>query len=64
MSFWQGKRVVVTGGAGFLGSFVVERLAERGVATTRLAHGVPVGGELEYLDDGTLSAALKSRRAM
>mgnify|MGYP003120507708 CR=1 FL=1 len=31
---------------------------------TRLAHGVPVGGELDYLDDGTLSAALKSRRSM
>ena len=29
---------------------------------TRLAHGVPVGGELDYLDDGTLSAALKARR--
>tara|TARA_A100001037_G_C15104189_1_gene615534 strand:+ start:822 stop:1415 length:594 start_codon:yes stop_codon:yes gene_type:complete len=29
---------------------------------TRLAHGVPVGGELDYLDDGTLSTALKSRR--
>lgn len=29
---------------------------------TRLAHGVPVGGELDYLDDGTLRAALKSRR--
>jgi recombination protein RecR len=30
---------------------------------TRLAHGVPVGGELDYLDEGTLSAALKSRTA-
>jgi len=30
MSFWDGKRVVVTGGAGFLGSFVVESLRERG----------------------------------
>ena len=44
--------------------YIRERLAERGVATTRLAHGMPVGGELDYLDDGTLSAALKSRRAM
>jgi recombination protein RecR len=28
---------------------------------TRLAHGVPVGGELDYLDEGTLSAAIRSR---
>jgi recombination protein RecR len=32
------------------------------IAITRLAHGVPVGGELDYLDDGTLTAALRSRR--
>ncbi len=32
------------------------------LSITRLAHGVPVGGELDYLDDGTLSAALKARR--
>jgi recombination protein RecR len=31
---------------------------------TRLAHGVPVGGELDYLDEGTLSAAFKARRAI
>ena len=33
-----------------------------GVEITELAHGVPVGGELDYLDDGTLGAALKDRR--
>ncbi len=44
--------------------YVTERLAVCDVAVTRLAHGVPVGGELEYLDDGTLSAALKARRAI
>lgn len=44
--------------------YITERLAETGVRVTRLAHGVPVGGELDYLDDGTLSAALKSRRAL
>ncbi len=43
--------------------YVAERLAASGVVVTRLAHGVPVGGELEYLDDGTLTAALKARRA-
>ncbi len=42
--------------------YVTERLADCGVTVTRLAHGVPVGGELDYLDDGTLSAALKARR--
>lgn len=31
---------------------------------TRLAHGVPVGGELDYLDEGTLSAAFKARRSL
>ena len=44
--------------------YVAERLAECGVSVTRLAHGVPVGGELDYLDDGTISAALKARRAL
>jgi len=44
--------------------YVAERLAVRNVALTRLAHGVPVGGELDYLDDGTLSAAVRARRAL
>lgn len=42
--------------------YVAERLAACRVSITRLAHGVPVGGELDYLDDGTLTAALKARR--
>lgn len=42
--------------------YVADRLAEQGVVVSRLAHGVPVGGELDYLDDGTLMAALKARR--
>ncbi|MEK9966370.1 MAG: recombination mediator RecR [Rhodospirillaceae bacterium] len=42
--------------------YITERLADCGVKISRLAHGVPVGGELDYLDDGTLTAALKSRR--
>ena len=41
---------------------VTERLSPLGVTVSRLAHGVPVGGELEHLDDGTLFAALQSRR--
>ncbi|MPY70356.1 MAG: recombination protein RecR [Alphaproteobacteria bacterium] len=46
------------------GHYVAERLAACGVTVTRLAHGVPVGGELDYLDDGTISAALKARRSI
>jgi len=42
--------------------YLSERLADLGVTVSRLAHGVPVGGELNYLDDGTLTAALKARR--
>jgi recombination protein RecR len=42
--------------------YIAERLAGSGVAVTRLAHGVPIGGELNYLDDGTLGAALRARR--
>ena len=42
--------------------YVADRLAGLGASVTRLAHGVPVGGELDYLDDGTLVAAFKSRR--
>ena len=41
--------------------YVSERLSSANVRITRLAHGVPVGGELDYLDDGTLSAALRVR---
>ena len=44
--------------------YISDRLAETGVAVTRLAHGVPVGGELDYLDDGTLETALRSRRSV
>ncbi|MBL4667269.1 MAG: recombination protein RecR [Sneathiella sp.] len=42
--------------------YLSDRLAESNVVVSHLAHGVPVGGELDYLDDGTLAAALKSRR--
>jgi recombination protein RecR len=34
------------------------------VRVSRLAHGVPVGGELDYLDDGTLAQALRARQAV
>ncbi|MEM1038065.1 MAG: recombination mediator RecR [Pseudomonadota bacterium] len=41
--------------------YITEQLDGLDVAVSRLAHGVPVGGELDYLDEGTLSAALRSR---
>jgi len=42
--------------------YLLDALEPLGVKVTRLAHGVPVGGELDYLDEGTLSAAFKARR--
>jgi recombination protein RecR len=42
--------------------YVTDALAGTGVAITRLAQGLPVGGELDYLDDGTLAAAFGARR--
>lgn len=42
--------------------YIMERLKDAKVKITAIAHGVPVGGELDYLDDGTLSAALKERK--
>ncbi len=44
--------------------YIADLLAPTGVRTTRLAHGVPVGGELDYLDEGTLAAALERRTAL
>ena len=44
--------------------YVTERLKDLGIATSRLAHGVPVGGELDYLDEGTLTQAIKARRPL
>ena len=43
--------------------YVTESLKPLGLTITRLAHGVPVGGELDYLDEGTLTAAIRSRTA-
>ena len=43
--------------------YIADRAAAPGVTVSRLAQGVPIGGELDYLDDGTLTAALKARRA-
>ena len=44
--------------------YIADRVADRGVKVSRLAQGIPIGGELDYLDDGTLTAALKARRTL
>src|SRR5207244_569212 len=52
----DGAIIVVVADVADLGA-----LQEANVKVTRLAHGVPVGGELDYLDEGTLSAAMRQR---
>jgi recombination protein RecR len=42
--------------------YIADRAAQTGARISRLAQGVPIGGELDYLDEGTLTAALKARR--
>lgn len=44
--------------------YIMTQLKDRGLVFTSLAHGVPLGGELDYLDDGTLSLAYKARQAV
>ncbi|WP_435654907.1 recombination mediator RecR [Brucella pituitosa] len=44
--------------------YITDQLADFDVRVTRLAHGVPVGGELDYLDEGTIAAALRARTAL
>ncbi|MEX3017832.1 recombination mediator RecR [Gymnodinialimonas hymeniacidonis] len=44
--------------------YIADELAGIGVSLTSLAQGVPIGGELDYLDDGTISAALRARKSV
>jgi recombination protein RecR len=44
--------------------YIADRAAATGATVSRIAQGVPIGGELDYLDEGTLTAALKARRAI
>jgi recombination protein RecR len=44
------------------GHYIADALASTGVAISSLAQGVPIGGELDYLDDGTIGAALRARK--
>ncbi len=59
------REVILALGATVDGQTTAHYIADQlsGVEVTSLAQGVPVGGELDYLDDGTISAALKARRA-
>ena len=64
----QAKEVVLALNATVEGQttahYITERLKSMSIATSRLAHGVPVGGELDYLDEGTLTQAMKARRPL
>ncbi len=44
--------------------YIVNLLKDTGVKISELAHGVPIGGELDYLDEGTISEALKQRKSI
>jgi recombination protein RecR len=44
--------------------YITDLLYDANVKVTRLAHGVPVGGELDYLDEGTLAAAIRQRTTL
>jgi recombination protein RecR len=44
--------------------YIADQAKALGVAVSRIAHGVPLGGELEYIDGGTLAHAFSSRRAV
>lgn len=44
--------------------YIAEQLEPMGITVSSLAQGVPIGGELDYLDDGTIGAALKARKAL
>ncbi|MCB9992980.1 MAG: recombination protein RecR [Hyphomicrobiaceae bacterium] len=44
--------------------YITDKLEHSGIRITRLAHGVPVGGELDYLDEGTLAQAMKARTSL
>ncbi|MBU6339319.1 MAG: recombination mediator RecR [Rickettsiales bacterium] len=61
----QVKEVIIATSATIDGQttahFIAENLKDFNVKTTRLAYGIPVGSELDYLDEGTISIALKTR---
>src|SRR5712672_3041824 len=58
---WALERAHATDDGQTTAHYITDLLQEANVRVTRLAHGVPVGGELDYLDEGTLSAAMRQR---
>jgi recombination protein RecR len=60
------SEVILALGATVDGQTTAHYIADhlKGVEVTTLAQGVPVGGELDYLDEGTIGAALRARRAL
>lgn len=44
--------------------YIAQRLKDLNIEVSQIAHGIPMGGELDYLDDGTLGAALKARKVV
>ena len=62
------KEVILATGTGVEGestaAYIAQQLADRGVAVTRIASGVPVGGDLKYIDKMTLKCALDGRHAL
>jgi recombination protein RecR len=64
----RGQELILAMGATVEGQttahYIADRVRGTGVKVSRLAQGVPIGGELDYLDEGTLTAALKARREL
>ena len=50
--------------AGYIADQLQQNVEDREINVTRIAHGVPVGGELEYIDGGTLAHSLAGRKTM
>jgi len=64
----EAKEIILAIGATVDGQttahYISDRLSGSGIAVSGLAQGVPVGGELDFLDDGTIGAALRARRPL
>ena len=60
----RNPRTFMSAEYGGLNDVIAEYLEGTGAAVTSLAKGVPIGGELDYLDEGTISAAMAARKAL
>ena len=61
MAQLKNRSILVVGGTGFIGTNLVKKLLKLGSKVTRLARGLPVGGDLEYMDELTLARAIEGR---